>query len=112
MTGIPITFDDRLLYWENFRQDENGSLWAAQGENFLPGSACWCGSDESPRSHLRYVCPCGCGAIGTIPIVGYPNPQGWAWDGNKGQPTLTPSILRTAGCRWHGYLRKGVWERC
>jgi hypothetical protein len=41
---------------------------------------------------------------------------GWDWNGNVERPTLSPSIQilghgkpGTEGCRWHGFLRDGVW---
>ena len=62
---------------------------------------------------LGFVCPCGCGTPGCVMIA--PNGEkshNWTWDGNTEKPTLTPSIQRVGGCKWHGYLRNGVWESC
>lgn len=58
------------------------------------------------------VCPCGCGEMGSINFD--PNTPGprWVWNGNQDSPTLTPSILRTVGCKWHGYLTDGVFKAC
>lgn len=58
---------------------------------------------------LRYRCPC-CGGEGALPIRGRAvTPlQQWDWDGNREAPTLSPSILRSRTCGWHGYLRAGV----
>lgn len=62
---------------------------------------------------IDYICPCGCGAHGCLPIKkGVKEPQSWLWDGNMEAPTLEPSILRKAGCKWHGYLRNGIFETC
>lgn len=63
------------------------------------------------------MCPCGCGATGGINFDvpdgrGVQNSPKWKWNGSKDKPTLTPSILRTAGCRWHGYLTNGVFISC
>jgi hypothetical protein len=61
---------------------------------------------------LEFCCPCGCGDESWLPLVmqGQPHDQhAWGWDGNKQQPTLTPSIRRTYGCKFHGYLQAGVW---
>lgn len=63
---------------------------------------------------LYFMCPCGCGQPGYLPLI----PPGrtksgdhtWHWDGNKSTPTLEPSIRRTHGCKFHGYLRQGVWS--
>ena len=70
------------------------------------------------RKHyaLEFICPCGCGRPGYLPLKpasGEAEPETspyWTWDGNKVQPTLSPSILRTHGCRFHGFLRSGHWE--
>lgn len=65
---------------------------------------------------IVYVCPCGCGEINVLPIHAAPDAfvpkgvAGWTWDGNEAAPTLHPSIRRMNGCRWHGYLKAGVWE--
>lgn len=64
---------------------------------------------------LIEICPCGCGATGAIafdiPVPGRSGPK-WKWNGSRDKPTLTPSILRTSGCRWHGYLTDGVFRSC
>lgn len=66
-----------------------------------------------PSDGLFYMCPCGCGALGALPFRGTTDEHpSWIWDGNADSPTLTPSILRTAGCRWHGYLTRGEWVNC
>lgn len=64
-------------------------------------------------------CPCGCGAEGGISFVGETygkRGEGtrplWDWNGDEDKPSLTPSILRTAGCKWHGYLTDGVFKSC
>lgn len=45
------------------------------------------------------------------PVVG-PGQAHWEWDGNREEPTLTPSILvwgngKDQPATWHGYLRAG-----
>lgn len=67
---------------------------------------------EADEKGLFYICPCGCGREGFLPFRGKAEPArpSWIWDGNREEPTLEPSVLRTEGCRWHGYLRGGVWE--
>jgi len=61
------------------------------------------------------MCPCGCGETGGIHFApgdgGDPGPK-WNWDGNEEEPTLTPSILRTGGCKYHGFLTSGIWKAC
>lgn len=71
--------------------------------------------DEGMRS-LIYVCPCGCGSEGALTLRPVregsdPHPS-WEWNGNPDLPSLTPSILRTLGCKWHGYLTDGVFRPC
>jgi hypothetical protein len=69
---------------------------------------------EAFQRGMFYVCPCGCGTQGYLGFRGLSDPPhpSWEWDGNPDQPTLSPSIQRTAGCRWHGYLTKGMWQGC
>ena len=78
-----------------------------------PGAASWTHWYSRPDeiAGLQFVCPCGCGAIGYVNVSGDKKPL-WQWDGNKEKPTLSPSIQRTSGCRWHGYLRAGVFQEC
>lgn len=60
---------------------------------------------------MAFRCPCGCGRDGYLPIRP-PDDHGpsWEWNGDRQRPTLKPSIQQVGGCRWHGYLRNGVWE--
>lgn len=66
---------------------------------------------EADGKGLFYVCPCGCGDLGFLGFRGRSDPArpSWEWDGNGDKPTLAPSIRRTAGCKFHGHLRAGVW---
>lgn len=63
---------------------------------------------------LCFMCPCGCGSLGVLPFhqIGTGQFAIWTWDGNREAPTLSPSIRRTRGCKWHGFLKAGVWEPC
>lgn len=45
-------------------------------------------------------------------LDGKSDEQAWRWDGNLEQPTLTPSIQKMNGCRWHGYLVGGQFQGC
>lgn len=56
---------------------------------------------------MEFVCPCGCGKVGAVSIGG----TGWAWDGNREAPTLSPSVFFEQGRpgEWHGWLRAGEW---
>ena len=68
---------------------------------------------------LIAVCPCGCAQeagvrfeCSSYPEDKYPGVPKWKWDGSLDKPTLTPSIQKTIGCRWHGYLTNGVFVKC
>lgn len=77
------------------------------------------GQPVAPREGvgLTFNCPCGCDRL---MYVAFTNPM----DGgqphiNPGEPTwqregdtfdtltLSPSILRLEGCKWHGFIRNG-----
>lgn len=69
-------------------------------------------SGETPAGMI-YVCPCGCGDHSAVQFSNFKHESPkWDWNGDREKPTLTPSILRTAGCRWHGYLTDGVFRSC
>jgi len=61
---------------------------------------------------IAFICPCGCGREGYLPMKGNGHPQEWSWDGNRDSPTVTPSVQFVGGCRWHGWLRAGEWVSC
>lgn len=67
-------------------------------------------------TRILLVCPCGCGGLMDLPIYreGQPKPapNAWLWNGDRQQPTLTPSIRDLSGCRFHGFLTGGVWTFC
>lgn len=69
---------------------------------------------EANDKGLFYTCPCGCGDEGFIGFRGLSDPArpSWIWNGNRQAPTLDPSIRRTVGCKWHGYLQAGIWKPC
>jgi len=68
-------------------------------------------TDRAKRIGMLFMCPCGCGERGSLDFRKENKPR-WNWDDNEESPTLTPSVLRTSGCKWHGYLTDGVWEEC
>jgi hypothetical protein len=72
-------------------------------KDFPPGKTYRLKTDE--HEVWYFICPCGCGGLGGVSIGG----DGWKWDGNEEQPTLSPSILLKP-CGWHGYLVKGEWK--
>lgn len=76
----------------------------------LPAGSARFAESQGGKPYLTYVCPCGCGSVGTLPLLPlFPGEAGWGWDGDRVYPTITPSIQRKYGCRWHGFLTKGVW---
>ena len=79
-----------------------------------PGCVEWLSDVKGkPNSCLVYTCACGCGAVGAISIMkGLKVEKAWNWDGDTQRPTLTPSIQKTFGCRWHGFLTKGEFVKC
>lgn len=87
------------------------AIWAETIKNTkLPaGSGSWSTNFEGVINHLNFICPCGCQDVITIP-VNQAEGSSWKWDGNLELPTLTPSILRKSGCRWHGFLTKGEFK--
>lgn len=64
--------------------------------------------DDDRPDGLNFWCPCGCGAFLGVSF----EPGRWTWDGNREVPTVTPSILHTDDCRWHGYLTAGEFLTC
>lgn len=73
-----------------------------------------------PKRHgigLSFDCPCGCKE--TRVYVSFENPIDGGEVYEKDRPTwkrtgdnfdnitLTPSIFRSGGCRWHGFLTNG-----
>ena len=69
---------------------------------------------EGNARRLTFICPCGCGSYAGIKIRddGQNVEGAWGWDRNEMEPTTTPSIQIMAGCRWHGFLTKGVFVSC
>jgi len=68
---------------------------------------------------IIFGCPCGCGEMKSLSFRSERRPI-WQWDGNRKNPTLTPSINilqfdasgNQVGEHWHGWLRAGVFESC
>ena len=104
---VPIIWNDDVNTVEGHLDDL--AKWTRP--DLAPGSACWVNNLAGDRAILRFVCPCGCGGLGTVPILPGYGAQ-WQWDGNTEKPTLTPSILRLSDCHWHGYLTNGVFVQC
>jgi hypothetical protein len=81
-----------------------------------PGDFYLTAPNEEGVMHLTFLCPCGCGDPAGISLrrdgTKGPGNCTWTWDQNEEAPTCTPSILRRGGCKWHGYLTKGVFVSC
>lgn len=89
-----------------------GGVGAKGAAKLLP--AVYDGADGTKT--VMYACP-GCGHYGAFSIIppGSDAPRGWRLDGELGDPRtwiLTPSIIFSGCCKWHGYLRAGIWEPC
>ena len=79
-----------------------------------PGSFSYFVDGTDKIAGLLFLCPCGCGEKGSLDFRAN-NPDkhpSWMWDGNEDHPTLSPSVLKTSGCKWHGHLVAGVWKEC
>lgn len=81
-----------------------------------PGMGEWATDKRSERTDgivgLMFMCPCGCGEICAIDTQAKGKRPVWLWNGDTKKPTLRPSLLRTAGCKWHGFLTDGVFKAC
>ena len=108
--NVPLKFVDTVFGAESV-YDEEGHAFR---RDLPPGVAKWLSDTEGkPNSALTYTCPCGCGAVGAISVnTGEKEARAWQWDGNVDKPTLSPSIQKTWGCRWHGHLVNGEWVPC
>lgn len=110
MNPVKITFDERVSLWDDAtRQDEHGTLYR---DDVAPGAAWWMKNDAGVTGLLLFSCPCGCKAVVHVPVLPGFGSGHWQWNGSLEAPTLKPSILRTAGCRWHGYLTEGEFRTC
>jgi len=80
-----------------------------------PGDFIYTHNQAGQICGLIEMCPCGCGKHGGVNfrIDGDTRkPPLWDWNGNEESPTLTPSILRLGGCKWHGFLTDGIFKSC
>lgn len=101
-----------------FQQTE-ADLWEGEWRDGLlftdaapAGSGKWVKNASGQIVALRFVCPCGCKAVGAVPVFEGYNRDTWDWNGSLEKPTLTPSVQRMDACRWHGYLTNGEWRTC
>lgn len=87
-----------------------------------PGDICfWRVSDDGQSAFMAFKCPCGQDvharghdsiAVRKGAAASDNGTRAWHWDGNMDAPTLSPSIQRTSGCMWHGYLAGWFVEIC
>ncbi|MFO1038146.1 MAG: DUF6527 family protein [Geminicoccaceae bacterium] len=65
------------------------------------------GPDGKPK-WMTFPCPGGRGRCGIALRPHQKNGVGasWEWDGDREQPTITPSI-DCRECGWHGWITKG-----
>lgn len=102
---VPVIFVENVLKFEN-GEWEDGRLYR---RDLAPGSACW----NDRNLAFDFVCPCGCATVHVLPTcTGVKKDKAWLWDGNVEKPTLSPSIQCTTPCKWHGYLKAGVFQQC
>lgn len=90
--------------------DDDTTLDAVAGTSKLPaGTAQWTHQfhDRVQIAGLMFICPCGCKKLRSVPVIG---DRKWNWNGDKVNPTLTPSILIIGACGWHGFLTNGEWR--
>lgn len=85
----------------------------AEVENRGPGAFAFAaGPDGQPAGLLLLHLP----RVGVVALPITPNEQRihWEWNGDRAQPSLTPSIRSDGGARgsWHGYLTAGQLKEC
>lgn len=104
---VPISFVDEIH--SDDAKWEDGRLMRP---DLPPGSSEWSRGLDDRIASLTFVCPCGCGSVGIVTVREGYGDKHWTWNGDEVRPTLTPSILRTSPCKWHGYLTDGVFVSC
>ena len=107
---VPITF---LAAGEDMHPDDaelvDGRLMR---RHLAPGTSQWSTGLNGRIAALMFVCPCGCGSVSAVTVREGYGDKHWSWNGDQEKPTLTPSILNTSPCRWHGDLTDGVFVAC
>lgn len=102
---VPISFVDDV--WNDETVCVDGRLMRP---DLAPGSASWSTGLDGHIASLMFVCPCGCGTVGAVTVREGYGDKHWSWNGDEVRPTLTPSILKTSPCAWHGFLTDGVFR--
>lgn len=106
MASTPIKFVDSI--WREGEYSNHKWICPPGTE----GNAKYYSHGTNETAGLQFVCP-GCRAICSIAFIKVGSYTTWEWDGNREQPTATPSIHHTktlGGCGWHGFLTKGVFK--
>lgn len=95
-------------------KDRGDYMWLSSGGSGVTDSRTGLPVPVKEFAALAFLCPdCGdYGAVGVWDGVGEKHGHNWEWDGNRELPTLSPSIQRMDGCKWHGHLVAGVWVPC
>lgn len=99
----PITITTNILNTVKYENDVGKT-------HLAPGTIAYFSSRDNDRAGLMYVCPCGCQGVGALPFIKIDGKDAWNWNGSDLSPTLTPSILRSKTCGWHGFLTDGVFK--
>lgn len=78
-----------------------------------PGTMLFTYDGKENIKGIIFKCPCGCGEIGGG-VNFDPSDRGpcWQWNRDQEKPTVTPSIQKLDGCKWHGFLTDGVFVSC
>jgi hypothetical protein len=105
MPDVPITWVKSVFKWKDAGWDGERMI----RRDLVPGSAHWTLNMHDEISSFDFVCPCGCGAVAALPVNQNPRNPGWTWDQNQEKPTLSPSIQMTSPCRWHGWMKTGIF---
>lgn len=71
--------------------------------------------DGSRAEWFRFLCPCGCGDILSVPLIPYGSTPHFTFDENTTSPTLTPTLGDPPGgyaqvCTFtDGSITAGIW---
>ena len=106
LTDLDATFR-RIL---DERTDQEGVPFAeAQGIRFLCPK-CFEANGHKPEGVHSVLCWF---ADKDVPDGKSPGPARWQATGTSVEDlTLTPSVLLTSGCRWHGFVTAGLVTSC
>lgn len=71
------------------------------------------GGDVASSWAAALRCPCGCGELIQLSLIGDDEPSWQVRVGRGGRVTLHPSVWRVRGCHSHFHVREGriVWAR-